>query len=117
MGARTFDELRGTDSDGCTTLAYWLGPYSGTLDEQGILGVAGAMSSQYDFEDQADAYGCALPEDQEWPKVFKPVAPVQLALGWSPLPCAASYQHVNAVSGHTARLMNKAGFVVTTRRP
>jgi hypothetical protein len=190
MAARTFNELSGADSDWCTTLAYWLGPYSGTLDAQGLLGVAGAMSFQYDFEEQADVYGRALPENEEWPKLFKPVAPVQLALGWSPLPWAAdvlgdptveavesstgtrmvaagwagervagvkttvrhsttadekrflglltvtvtraqqggkgllivakpgwSYEHVHGVSRHTARLMNKAGFVVTTRRP
>jgi hypothetical protein len=187
---RTFDELRGAGSGWCTSLAYWLGPYSGKLDSNLILEVAGAMSFQYDFEEQAESYGGALPEDQAWTNVFAPVAPVQLAAGWSPLPRAVevlgeppveavedgtgtrmavaawdaarvsgidttarhsanadekrflgflavtvmraqqsrqgllivaqpgwSYEHVHGISKTTARLMRKAGFVVTTRRP
>jgi hypothetical protein len=190
VSARTFDELRGADSDWCTTLAYWLGPYGGKLDAEAILGVGAAMSFQYDVEEQAEAYGGALPEEASWTKVFAPVAPVQLTRGWSPLPCAVallgeprveaveggddirrvaavwdagkvsdikstarpstnadekrflslltvsvtraqqtrrgviiaakpgwSYEHVHGISQATARLMSKAGFVVTTRKP
>lgn len=187
---RTFDELTGEDSDWCTSLAYWVGPYAGKLDAKALLDVGSAMSFQYDFEEQADAYGAALPEDAAWARELAPVAPVQLADAWSPLACAVdvlgapssealeettgarmavaawdaasvsritttarkstsadekrflglltvsvkraqearrgllivaspgwSYEHVHEVSKATARLMVKAGFVVTTRRP
>ena len=187
---RTFNELRGGGDDCYTTLAYWLGPWAGTLTSEAALEVAAAMSFQYDFEEQADAYGAALPADQNWTRAFAPVAPVQLAHEWSPLPCAVevlgqpavealevdagirmavaawdastvsgvkstarhssnadekrflglltvsvarakedrrgllviakpgwSYDHVHGITKKTARLMGKAGFVVTTRRP
>ena len=187
---RTFDELRGGGSDWCTSLAYWLGVYSGKSESSSLLEVGSALSYQYDFEEQADCYGSALPEDQAWAEVFFPVAPIQLASGWSPLPRAIdvlgqprvetledgagtrmvavaweaatiwgvkttarhsssaderrflglltvavtraqatqlglllvakpgwSYEHVHEVSKKTDRLMSKAGFVVTTRRP
>jgi hypothetical protein len=187
---RTFEELRGVGSEWCKSLAYWLGPYGGKLDAKEMLGIAAVMSFQFDLEEQADAYGGALPDDQTWTKAFTPVAPVQLAREWSPLPCAVdvlpepsveaiedgtgirmavaaweatrlssvktiarqstsadekrflgllavsvaraqqsqrglliaakpgwSYERVHAVSKATARLMGKAGFVLTTRRP
>jgi len=188
--SRTFDELVGRHSEWCTSLAYWLGPYAGKLDAKEVLELAAVMSLQYDYEEQADAYGAALPKDESWTGVFAPVAPVQLALRWSPLLCAVellgeprveaveegpgarmvvaawdaasvsniktmgrhpetadekrfvglltvsvtraqqrrrgllvvakpgwSYEHMCGISETTARLMRKAGFVVTTRRP
>jgi hypothetical protein len=187
---RTFEELRGAGSAWCTSLAYWIGPYGGRIDTEAIADVGGVMSLQYDFEEQADRLGAALPEDQDWTRDFAPVAPVQLASAWSPIPCAVellgeprvetlnddtgirmgvaawdaaqtsaitstarrssgadesmfiglltvsmtrakehgrglllaaqpgwSYEHVHIVSARTARLMSRAGFVVTTRRP
>lgn len=187
---RTFDELRGEDADWCTSLAYWLGPYGGKMEATALLSVGAAMSFQCDFEEQAECFGSALPNEQPWTEVFFPVAPIQVARGWSPLPCAVealgeptveasergapprqvvagwdaarvsgikttagrassadekrflglltvcvaraqerrrglllvaqpgwSYDHVHEVSKKTARLIGKAGFVVTTRRP
>jgi hypothetical protein len=186
---RSFEALRGT-ADWCTSLAYWLGPYRGALESNAVLGVGAAMSFQYDSEEQADAFGRALPIDETWTKVFAPVAPVQLTSRWSPLACAIeilgapsieavtdgsysrmavvawdpdrvssvtstarqsasadekrfvglltvsvtrarerrrgvlvaaqpgwSYETVHPISKTTARLMGKAGFVVTTRKP
>ena len=100
----TFDELRAPeDADWCTSLAYWLGPYAGKLDAEELLALGSVMGAQYDFEEQADAYGAALPDDQAWTKLFAPVAPVQLTDGWSPLPCAAS------VFGEPVALAGEAG--------
>lgn len=88
MATRTFDELRGTADTWCTSLAYWLGIYRGESTAEAMLDVAGALSFQYDFEEQADRYGRVFPEDNEWPDVFAPVAPIQLARSWSPVPLA-----------------------------
>jgi hypothetical protein len=75
--------------DRATTLAYWLGPCDTELLE-GVdaLGIARAMSYQYDIEEQAAWTGYVIPEDIYWREGFAPVAPVQLTRAWSPLPYA-----------------------------
>lgn len=85
---RTFEELRGPDDTWCTSLAYWSGVYRGNTSSEAILGIATALSFQYDFEEQADSHGRVFPEDATWPKVFSPAAPIQLTRGWSPVPRA-----------------------------
>jgi hypothetical protein len=84
---RTFEELRGTATWN-TTLAYWVGNYRGPDEPGELLSLARVMSLQYDFEAQADRHGRVFPEDNDWTTRFAPVAPVQLALGWSPVPRA-----------------------------
>ena len=83
---RTFEELRGPAETWCTSLAYWVGVHRGNPTTREILGLAGELSLQYDVEDQADAYGSVMPEQATWPRVFSPVAPIQLARAWSPVP-------------------------------
>lgn len=85
---RTFEELRGPTDTWCTSLAYWLGVYRGETTSEAMLAVAEGLGAQYDFEEQADRYGRVFPEDAAWPKVFAPVAPIQLTRGWSPVPRA-----------------------------
>jgi hypothetical protein len=85
---RTFEDLRGPADTWCTSLAYWLGVYRGEATSEAVLAVAEGLGAQYDFEEQADRHGRVLPEDAAWPKVFAPVAPIQLARGWSPVPRA-----------------------------
>jgi hypothetical protein len=85
---RTFEELRGPSDTWCTSLAYWMGVFRGDPTSNALLEVAGALSLQYDFEEQADCYGSVFPEDASWPAMFRPVAPIQLTQGWSPVPRA-----------------------------
>lgn len=85
----TFEALRGTDT-AQTTLAYWLGllaprPWPPTADGPGLHG---ALSFQYETEEQAGRTGRLFPEDVDWRKSFQPIAPIQLTQSWSPLPYA-----------------------------
>lgn len=83
----TFDAL---SPDGAhTTLAYWIGPCD-VAALAGITadGITHAMSYQYEIEQQADRTGRVLVGDADWRAHFTPVAPVQLARAWSPLPAA-----------------------------
>ncbi len=70
-------------------LAYWIGSCDvAGLHGVGAGGIARAMSYQHDIEEQADRTGVVLARDAEWRDHFAPVAPVQLARAWSPLPAA-----------------------------
>lgn len=79
------------------------GVYSGEWSEAGVRALAGCIGFQYDFEEQADRYGSALPVEQPWVQAFKPVAHVQVALEWSPIPSA-----VDALGEPTVELMEQA---------
>jgi hypothetical protein len=73
---RTFEELRGNAATWCDSLAYWLGVYRGEPTSEELLSIAGIMARYYDYEERAHAYGRMFPEDNDWPKVFRPIAPV-----------------------------------------
>jgi hypothetical protein len=83
----SFDALAaGTER---SSLAYWIGPCDvAALRGLNAIGITRAMSYQYDVEEQADRTGVVVPEDTDWRTAFTPVAPVQLARAWSPLPLA-----------------------------
>ena len=77
---------------GCwvTTFAYWLG----VLSDPSITFARDAdeacstMSFQYDIEEQATDFDGLRSNHEIMPEVFQPVAPVTLALHWSPFPAA-----------------------------
>jgi hypothetical protein len=74
---------------GSSCLAYWIGPCDvAALHGIDAIGITRAMSLQYDVEDQADRTGVVIAETSGWRGQFSPVAPVQLARAWSPLPSA-----------------------------
>ncbi|GAA4495715.1 hypothetical protein GCM10023172_07870 [Hymenobacter ginsengisoli] len=73
----------------CDTFAYWLlilhdpsSIYARNADEAQSI-----MSYQYDVEDQGNLEGEG-PDGKLFPNVFMPIAPVTLALRWSPFPAA-----------------------------
>lgn len=73
------------------TFAYWLlvlhdpgSPYARTAEE-----AQAAMSFQYDAEEQAVEAEEIASDTDLIPSVFVPIAPVTLALGWSPFPAAS----------------------------
>ena len=85
---RTFDEIRG-NCEWVTTVAYWIGTFRRRqIDSEGLLIIGSAMDYQYDVEEQADCFGMPFPEDASWRPFISPIAPIQLALRWSPVPLA-----------------------------
>jgi hypothetical protein len=87
VSARTFEELCGP-TETCGSLAYWLGVYRGPSTDADVRSIADSLARQYDVEEQADRYGRVFPEDTPWPRMFRPVAPIQLTRAWSPAPRA-----------------------------
>ena len=76
-----------------TTFAYWLGVLSDPTAEiaQNADDALSAMSFQFDIEEQAhDLSGLCGFRDGVIPTIFHPIAPVTLALRWSPFPAAFS---------------------------
>jgi hypothetical protein len=79
--------MSGVTAPSC--LAYWIGSCDvAALDDVDAIGITRAMSLQYDIEEQADRTGVVIAEHSGWRDQFIPVAPVQLARAWSPLPTA-----------------------------
>ena len=76
----------------CTTFAYWLGVLFDR--ESGFAKSAeaaqNAMSYQHDVEEQAYELDHLRGDEELIPSIFMPVAPVTLALEWSPFPAIGS---------------------------
>jgi hypothetical protein len=72
------------------TFAYWIGVLSDTSHQFARDAVAAgkAMSLQYDAEEQAIELDNLRSDPEIIPSVFNPVAPITLALKWSPFPAA-----------------------------
>ncbi len=70
----------------CTTLAYWIGVLTDIRSKIATNAeeACAAMSHQYNVEEQDNL--CGYPEYV--PDIFRPIAPVTLALKWSPFPLA-----------------------------
>jgi hypothetical protein len=73
----------------CDTFAYWLLVLydASSLYARDAYEAQGAMSYQYDVEEQGNLEGNS-PEGRLIPDIFMPIAPVTLALRWSPFPTA-----------------------------
>lgn len=71
------------------TFAYWLLVLhdSSSLYARDAYKAQGVMSHQYDVEEQGNLEGEG-PDGSLVPEVFVPIAPVTLALRWSPFPAA-----------------------------
>ena len=74
----------------CDTFAYWVltlqnpeNPFAREATE-----ACAVMSFQYDVEDQAQDKEMLIGDHNLTPAVFTPIAPVTLALRWSPFPAA-----------------------------
>jgi hypothetical protein len=80
----------GTGATWLTTFAYWLGVLSDPESNTARNGdhVGSIMSCQYDVEEQAFKLDDLRGNDKFIPSIFQPVAPVTLALRWSPFPTA-----------------------------
>lgn len=86
MAELDFDDLLGKATYH-TSLAYWIGTVTPAAVKPATLSdLAGSLAQQYDREDQADCFESLFPEDEDWPRYFAPVAPIQLTRRWSPLP-------------------------------
>ena len=70
----------------CTTVAYWIGVLTNVRSKIATDAeeACAVMSHQHDVEEQDNF--CSFPE--YIPTVFRPIAPVTLALKWSPFPLA-----------------------------
>jgi hypothetical protein len=91
MASLTFHDLRNPKDRTTTTLAYWLTlTRAWRIDEATRDQLKNAMSYQYDIEEQMECTGWAelLSSDPRWQRRLRPIAPVQLALEWSPCPLA-----------------------------
>ena len=88
-----FETLKAASAGGgswVSTFAYWLGvlsdpsaKFAREADE-----ACAAMSYQYDVEEQATELDSLRGYREIIPSIFHPVAPVSLALRWSPFPAA-----------------------------
>ncbi|MDJ0835563.1 MAG: hypothetical protein QNK37_03545 [Acidobacteriota bacterium] len=79
-----FDTFRGdTDAD---TLAYWicLTTASSVSKAEDLDRLVDYMVRQFEFEGSCEQFGSVIPIELR--KVLRPVAPVQLARKWSPIP-------------------------------
>jgi hypothetical protein len=99
---------------GFTTFAYWLGVLT---DSPAYLrcradDACAAMSYQYDLEEQAWKFDDLLNFRDIFPFDFEPVAPVTLALHWSPFPAA-----IAALGAPVYVDRGKYGKVLTLFRP
>ena len=89
-----FDALKagsfGADATWLTTFAYWLGVLSDPSSKfcRDAGDACSAMSLQYDVEEQASTLENLRGRREIIPAIFHPVAPVTLALRWSPFPAA-----------------------------
>lgn len=83
-------ESFGVDAAWLTTFAYWLGALADPTSEfaRDAEDSCAAMSCQYDIEEQAFVIDDLRSRPELIPKIFRPVAPVTLALRWSPFPAA-----------------------------
>jgi hypothetical protein len=86
----SFEALRDTAMPEVDTLAYWIGSLSAEPwpPAFGATGLHAALSLQYERESQAGESGPLFADLAEWRRTFRPLAPVQLTRGWSPLPLA-----------------------------
>ena len=74
----------------CDTFAYWIGCLSNpaSLIAQDADEACAAMSHQFNVEEQSFDWGGLCGYPQYVPRIFAPVAPVTVALRWSPFPTA-----------------------------
>lgn len=99
----------GANATWLTTFAYWIGvladPTSGFAREAEES--CAIMTHQYDIEEQALVLDDLRGSREIIPSVFHPVAPVTLALRWSPFPAAlaALGQPVHFHQGADARTL------------
>ena len=105
----SLNEAHGS-KDWCDTFAYWLLVLN---DPQSVYAhvaekACAAMSFQFDVEDQAQNMEMLVGDAELIPSVFIPIAPVTLALQWSPFPAA-----IEAL-GAPLQLDVKAGKVLAT---
>lgn len=88
----SFDSLRllHPGRDYVNTLAYWLGLLfkSDSTFSKNAKEACGAMSYHYDVEEQVLDIAELRSSPEIIPSVFLPIAPVSLALKWSPFPAA-----------------------------
>lgn len=96
----------------CDTFAYWLlvlkdpqNVYAQDAEE-----ACAVMSFQFDVEDQAQDMEMLIGDDELIPAVFIPIAPVTLALQWSPFPAAIEAlgppHHFDAEAGKVLAVFN-----------
>ena len=88
-----FETLKAASAGGgswVSTFAYWLGVLSdpSTKFAREADEACSAMSYQYDVEEQAQELDSLRGYREVVPTVFHPIAPVTLALRWSPFPAA-----------------------------
>lgn len=90
-----FETLKAASAGGSgatwlTTFAYWLGVLSDPTNKfaRDADEACAAMSYQYDVEEQATELDSLRGYREIIPSIFQPVAPVTLALRWSPFPAA-----------------------------
>ncbi|MCI1188924.1 hypothetical protein MON38_15990 [Hymenobacter sp. DH14] len=108
----SLNEAQGSEA-WCNTFAYWLlvlkdprNVYAREAKE-----ACAAMSFQFDVEDQARDIEMLISDAELIPSVFIPIAPVTLALQWSPFPAA-----IKAL-GPQRHLDTKAGKVLAVFNP
>ncbi|MBU6122857.1 hypothetical protein [Hymenobacter siberiensis] len=96
----------------CDTFAYWLLILK---DPQNVFAkeaeeACAAMSFQFDVEGQAQNMEMLIGDAELIPSVFTPIAPVTLALRWSPFPAAikalGSPLHFDVKSGESLAVFN-----------
>jgi hypothetical protein len=97
----------GADATWLTTFAYWLGVLSDPESKIARNGddVGSIMSCQYDVEEQAFKLDDLRGNYEFIPFIFQPVAPVTLALHWSPFPAgfAALGEPIHLHQGKVAK--------------
>jgi hypothetical protein len=114
MQSLDFDSLNQAhgSEDWCNTFAYWLLVLK---DPQNVYArevedVCAAMSFQFDVEDQAQDMATLISDAESIPSIFIPIAPVTLALQWSPFPAAIEALgpplHLDAEAGEVLAVLN-----------
>ena len=108
----SLNEAHGSE-DWCNTFAYWLLVLKDqhNVHAQEAEEACAAMSFQFDVEDQAQDIEMLIGDAELIPSVLIPIAPVTLALQWSPFPVA-----IEAL-GPPLHLDTKAGKVLATFNP